>query len=78
MVEKELKMAKGHLAKGEKQRALLALRRKKFQESLLEKTVLQMTNLDELASLLHLLFRHLISYHAVIIMVDNNHNSPLL
>ncbi|KAF9155476.1 Vacuolar protein sorting-associated protein 20 [Linnemannia schmuckeri] len=48
VVEKELKLAKGHLAKGEKQRALLALRRKKFQESLLEKTVLQMTNLDEL------------------------------
>ncbi|KAF9919831.1 Vacuolar protein sorting-associated protein 20 [Linnemannia zychae] len=48
VVEKELKMAKAHLAKGEKKRALLALRRKKFQESLLEKTVLQMTNLDEL------------------------------
>ncbi|KAG0297759.1 Vacuolar protein sorting-associated protein 20 [Linnemannia gamsii] len=40
VVEKELKMAKGHLAKGEKQRALLALRRKKFQESLLEKTTM--------------------------------------
>ncbi|KAF9432640.1 Vacuolar protein sorting-associated protein 20 [Entomortierella beljakovae] len=48
IVEKELGLAKSHLAKGDKKRALLALRRKKFQEGLLEKTELQMTNLDEL------------------------------
>ncbi|KAF9214469.1 Vacuolar protein sorting-associated protein 20 [Podila verticillata] len=48
VVTKETENAKKHLAKGEKQRALLALRRKKFQEGLLEKTNLQMTNLDEL------------------------------
>ncbi|KAG0243443.1 Snf7-domain-containing protein [Mortierella sp. GBAus27b] len=48
VVDKELKLAKEHLAKGDKKRALLALRRKKFQEGLLEKTQLQMTNLDEL------------------------------
>ncbi|KAF9995723.1 Vacuolar protein sorting-associated protein 20 [Modicella reniformis] len=48
VIAKELSLAKGHLAKGDKKRALLALRRKKFQEGLLEKTQLQMTNLDEL------------------------------
>jgi len=48
VIAKELGLAKKHLAAGEKNKALLALRRKKFQESLLEKTVLQMTNLDEL------------------------------
>ncbi|KAG0083299.1 Vacuolar protein sorting-associated protein 20 [Podila epicladia] len=48
VITKETDNAKKHLAKGEKQRALLALRRKKFQEGLLEKTNLQMTNLDEL------------------------------
>lgn len=50
MVDKELNLAKKHLASGDKKRALLALRRKKFQEGLLEKTQLQMTNLDELVS----------------------------
>ncbi|KAF9171584.1 Vacuolar protein sorting-associated protein 20 [Mortierella sp. AD011] len=48
VIAKELEIAKSHLAKGDKKRALLALRRKKFQEGLLEKTELQMTNLDEL------------------------------
>ncbi|KAI1315367.1 Vacuolar protein sorting-associated protein 20 [Mortierella claussenii] len=48
VVDKEMKLAKNHLAKGDKKRALLALRRKKFQEGLLEKTQLQMNNLDEL------------------------------
>ncbi|KAF9191941.1 Vacuolar protein sorting-associated protein 20 [Haplosporangium sp. Z 767] len=48
VIAKEHTLAKAHLAKGEKKRALLALRRKKFQEGLLEKTLLQMTNLDEL------------------------------
>ncbi|KAG0265890.1 Vacuolar protein sorting-associated protein 20 [Mortierella polycephala] len=48
VIVKEHTLAKAHLAKGEKKRALLALRRKKFQEGLLEKTLLQMTNLDEL------------------------------
>ncbi|KAF9575263.1 Vacuolar protein sorting-associated protein 20 [Mortierella alpina] len=48
VIAKELGLAKRHLANGEKKSALLALRRKKFQEGLLEKTQLQMTNLDEL------------------------------
>ncbi|KAF9208738.1 Vacuolar protein sorting-associated protein 20 [Haplosporangium sp. Z 27] len=48
VINKELEIAKTHLTKGDKKRALLALRRKKFQEGLLEKTELQMTNLDEL------------------------------
>ncbi|KAI7824623.1 Snf7-domain-containing protein [Gamsiella multidivaricata] len=48
VIAKEQEMAKTYLAKGDKKRALLALRRKKFQEGLLEKTQLQMTNLDEL------------------------------
>ncbi len=51
MIAKELGLAKRHLAKGEKKSALLALRRKKFQEGLLEKTQLQMTNLDELVGI---------------------------
>ncbi|KAG0307834.1 Vacuolar protein sorting-associated protein 20 [Dissophora globulifera] len=48
IIAKELGIAKTHIAKGDKKRALLALRRKKFQEGLLEKTMLQMSNLDEL------------------------------
>ncbi|KAF9579912.1 Vacuolar protein sorting-associated protein 20 [Lunasporangiospora selenospora] len=50
IVERELALAKKHLAGGEKKKALLAMRRKKFQESLLEKTSMQMTNLSELTS----------------------------
>ncbi|KAG0235720.1 Vacuolar protein sorting-associated protein 20 [Actinomortierella wolfii] len=48
VIAKELENAKSYLAKGEKKKALLALRRKKFQEGLLEKATMQMTNLDEL------------------------------
>ncbi len=38
------------LAKGDKKRALLALRRKKYQESLLEKTDAQLEQLEKLTS----------------------------
>lgn len=38
------------LAKGDKQRALLALRRKKYQESLLAKTDSQLAQLEQLTS----------------------------
>ncbi|KAF9164754.1 Vacuolar protein sorting-associated protein 20 [Actinomortierella ambigua] len=48
VVSKELELAKRQLASGEKKKALLALRRKKFQEGLLEKATMQMANLDEL------------------------------
>ncbi|KAF9915719.1 Vacuolar protein sorting-associated protein 20 [Lobosporangium transversale] len=56
VINKELELAKGHLANGDKKRALLALRRKKFQEGLLEKTQMQMTNLDELVYTVDIIF----------------------
>lgn len=43
-------MAKDLLARGDKSRALLALRRKKYQESLLEKTDAQLEQLERLTS----------------------------
>ena len=43
-------MAKQMLAKGDKKRALLALRRKKYQESLLAKTDSQLEQLESLTS----------------------------
>ncbi|KAL2116598.1 hypothetical protein VTJ04DRAFT_8766 [Mycothermus thermophilus] len=46
----ETAAAKQLLARGDKQRALLALRRKKFQESMLAKTDAQLEQLERLAS----------------------------
>lgn len=50
LTDKETDIAKQMLAKGDKQRALLALRRKKYQESLLVKTDAQLLELEKLTS----------------------------
>ncbi|THV54217.1 hypothetical protein BGAL_0032g00460 [Botrytis galanthina] len=50
LTDRETAIAKEMLAKGDKQRALLALRRKKYQESLLAKTDAQLEQLEKLTS----------------------------
>ncbi|KAM7208677.1 charged multivesicular body protein 6 [Naviculisporaceae sp. PSN 640] len=50
LTSKETAIAKQMLARGDKQRALLALRRKKYQESLLAKTDAQLEQLEKLTS----------------------------
>ncbi|KAI0096560.1 cytochrome P450 [Daldinia grandis] len=48
LTDKETAVARQMLAAGDKKRALLALRRKKYQESLLEKTDAQLAQLEQL------------------------------
>lgn len=50
LTDREKKIAQEMLAKGNKQGALLALRRKKYQESLLSRTDNQLEQLEKLAS----------------------------
>jgi len=50
LTDREKAIAKEMLARGDKQRALLALRRKKYQESLLAKTDGQLEQLEKLTS----------------------------
>jgi charged multivesicular body protein 6 len=50
LTSRETDIAKQMLAKGDKPRALLALRRKKYQESLLAKTDAQLEQLEKLTS----------------------------
>jgi charged multivesicular body protein 6 len=50
LTDREKAIAKEMLAKGNKQGALLALRRKKYQESLLSRTDTQLEQLERLAS----------------------------
>lgn len=50
ITDRETAVAKTCLAKDDKQRALLALRRKKFQESLLAKTDAQLATLEQLTA----------------------------
>ncbi|KAK4111210.1 hypothetical protein N656DRAFT_781038 [Canariomyces notabilis] len=50
LTDKETAIARQMLAKGDKARALLALRRKKYQESLLAKTDAQLEQLEKLTS----------------------------
>ncbi|KAK7416268.1 Vacuolar protein sorting-associated protein 20 [Neonectria punicea] len=50
LTDKETDIAKQMLAKGDKPRALLALRRKKYQQSLLAKTDAQLEQLEKLTS----------------------------
>lgn len=50
LTDKETDIAKQMLAKGDKKRALLALRRKKYQESLLAQTDAQLEQLEKLTS----------------------------
>ncbi|PHZ09110.1 uncharacterized protein RHIMIDRAFT_263930 [Rhizopus microsporus ATCC 52813] len=48
VIEKEIAAAKLALSQGNKKKALLALKKKKYQEQLLEKTDQQLLNLEEL------------------------------
>ena len=50
LTDRETQIAKQMLARGDKKRALLALRRKKYQESLLSKTDGQLEQLEKLTS----------------------------
>lgn len=50
LTDRETEIAKQMLAKGDKKKALLALRRKKYQESLLAKTDAQLLELEKLTS----------------------------
>lgn len=50
LTDRETAIAKEMLAQGDKKRALLALRRKKYQESLLSKTDAQLEQLEKLTS----------------------------
>lgn len=50
LTDKETDIAKKMIAKGDKKRALLALRRKKYQESLLAQTDAQLEQLEKLTS----------------------------
>ena len=50
ITDRETEIAKQCLARGDKPKALLALRRKKFQQSLLTKTDAQLQTLEELTS----------------------------
>ncbi|KAI9345547.1 Snf7 family [Obelidium mucronatum] len=48
VAEQETTVAKHHLKNGDKKRALIALKKKKYQESLLEKTDMQLLNLEQM------------------------------
>lgn len=53
MLDREHEIAKAHLATGQKDRAVIALRRRKYQQSLLLKTDSQLENLEQLVRLFH-------------------------
>ncbi|KAI9139958.1 Snf7-domain-containing protein [Paraphysoderma sedebokerense] len=48
--QRETEIAKKHLSNGDKKRALLALKKKKYQQTLIEKTDAQLFNLEELTN----------------------------
>ena len=50
VLDRERAIAKAHVAAGRKDRAIIALRRRKYQESLLGKTDGQLENLEQLVS----------------------------
>ncbi|KAL8403602.1 hypothetical protein RB594_008745 [Gaeumannomyces avenae] len=50
LTDKEMEIARRMLAQGDKKRALLALRRKKYQESMLSKTDAQLDQLEKLVN----------------------------
>lgn len=50
ILDREHEIAKAHLATGQKDRAAIALRRRKYQQSLLLKTDSQLENLEQLVS----------------------------
>jgi hypothetical protein len=62
VVEREMESAKTHLAAGNKQLALLALKKKKYQEGLLSSTSAQLLNLEQLVQLELLWFLTMIDY----------------
>lgn len=47
IMERETEIAKLHLTTGQRDLALLALRKKKYQESLLESTATQLINIEQ-------------------------------
>lgn len=51
MSDKSIQVAKEALRLGNKRGALLALKNKKYQQQLLEKTEVQISNIEELVSL---------------------------
>lgn len=48
MLEREVEIAKKCLAEGNKQKALLCLKKKRYQEQMLEKTDGQLRNIEEM------------------------------
>jgi len=48
---KETEIARALLKEGKKKQALLALKKKKYQEQLLEKTEVQLSNVHEMVSI---------------------------
>lgn len=48
VLDREIEIAKQHLAQNDRRRALLALKKKKFQEQLLDKTDQQLLNLEQM------------------------------
>ncbi|KAI8575278.1 hypothetical protein K450DRAFT_262580 [Umbelopsis ramanniana AG] len=50
VADKEVEIAKQSLAQGNKKKALVSLKKKKYQEQLLEKTDAQLMNLEELTN----------------------------
>jgi charged multivesicular body protein 6 len=50
VLEREVEIAKEHIRNGHKDRAMLALKKKKYQEQLLEKTNGQLLNLEQLVN----------------------------
>ncbi len=59
VAQKEVDVAKRHLQNGDKRRALLALKKKKYQEKLLEQTDQQLFQLEQLVTFPGLIPRHL-------------------
>lgn len=57
VIERETEAAKQQLAAGNKDRALLALRRKKYQQTMLDKTFAQLLNLEQLVQYLLFILR---------------------
>lgn len=53
VLDREHQIAKSHLAAGDKGRAVIALRRRKYQQSLLLKTDDQLAALEQLVGLAH-------------------------
>jgi len=57
VLDREHEIAKAHLATGQKDRAVIALRRRKYQQSLLLKTDSQLENLEQLVCLSFMLLK---------------------